>query len=357
MHRAAAAMTKIPTLPLSSGSHIPVLGLGTGSLGHKGKMSEEEVTAALETALECGYRHFDTAANYRNETIIGQVLRRWISEGKVKREELFITTKLPANGNREKDVGRFLQKSLDDLGLPYVDLYLIHYPCGILGTADDTLIPHKIIFDPTTDILGIWRGMEAQVKSSSTSVSTSLPSGGAMEAQVAAGKANNIGLSNFNAEQLQRVIKGCQVRPSVLQVEVHVYMQQGALRALCAQHDILVCGFCPLGGPFRLSSKTSKLEKMKPLLDDPLVLDVAAAHHKTPAQVLLRYLHQINVIPIPKSANPTRLLQNTQIFDFELTSAEMSSLAGLDQGPEGRIITEFFHGDHAHPEFPFHPPN
>ncbi|XP_069173527.1 1,5-anhydro-D-fructose reductase-like isoform X4 [Procambarus clarkii] len=301
MHRAAAAMTKIPTLPLSSGSHIPVLGLGTGSLGHKGK--------------------------------------------------------LPANGNREKDVGRFLQKSLDDLGLPYVDLYLIHYPCGILGTADDTLIPHKIIFDPTTDILGIWRGMEAQVKSSSTSVSTSLPSGGAMEAQVAAGKANNIGLSNFNAEQLQRVIKGCQVRPSVLQVEVHVYMQQGALRALCAQHDILVCGFCPLGGPFRLSSKTSKLEKMKPLLDDPLVLDVAAAHHKTPAQVLLRYLHQINVIPIPKSANPTRLLQNTQIFDFELTSAEMSSLAGLDQGPEGRIITEFFHGDHAHPEFPFHPPN
>nr|AAK38618.1 aldoketoreductase-like protein [Faxonius limosus] len=336
MHRAAGAMTKIPTILLNSGSHIPVMGLGTGSLGRNGKMSEEAVTAVLETALECGYRHFDSAAYYGNEAIIGQVLRRWISEGKVKREELFITTKLPTRGNREKDVARFLQKSLDNLRLPYVDLYLVHYPCGILDTDRERLSADEVTVDPTTDIHAIWR---------------------AMEAQLAAGKTKNIGLSNFNADQVQRIIKGCQVRPAVLQVEVHVYMQQGALRAFCAQHDIVVCAFCPLGGPFRLIRKASRPGEVKLLLEDPQVLDVATAHHKTPAQVLLRYLHQINVIPIPKSANPTRLFQNTQIFDFELTSAEMSRLAGLDRGHEGRIFTEFRRGDHTHPEFPFHPPH
>lgn len=186
--------------------------------------------------MECGYRHIDTAFVYDNEEIVGKVLKDWMTNGKVKREDLFITTKLPMMGLERGKTEYYLKKSLEALQLDYVDLYLIHCPWG--QKYDETCKKH--VWDNDSDFIATWAEMEKQIDSK---------------------RIKYIGLSNFNMNQIGRVLKSCRIRPANLQVELHVYLQQNELIDYCKNNDITVVAYGPLGNPaFQDNMKKYKIE-------------------------------------------------------------------------------------------------
>ncbi|XP_063931790.1 aldo-keto reductase family 1 member A1-like [Zophobas morio] len=276
------------SLTLPSGQKMPALGLGTWEA-----TNDNEIETALNTALQLGYRHIDTAAAYENENAIGRVLKQWISSGKLKREDLFITTKLPTVGVHPDRVEIFIKKSLQNLQLNYVDLYLIHFPVGC-KFKEGSVHPYanengETVFEPQTDHVAIWKKMEEQVD---------------------AGRAKNIGLSNYNITQISTVLKSARIKPANLQVELHAYLQQRELVDFCKKNGIAVVAYCPVANPgynkflVRLGQQPIQLPN---LLGDPEVAKIAQKHSKSPAQIALRFLVQIGVAPIPKSVTPKRI--------------------------------------------------
>ncbi|WP_277441399.1 aldo/keto reductase [Streptomyces sp. SPB162] len=250
---------------------MPQLGFGVW------QVPDDEATAAVSTALEAGYRSIDTAAIYGNEEGTGKA----IAASGVPREELFVTTKL---WNSEQGFDKALaafDDSLAKLGLDYVDLYLIHWPTPARDLYADT-----------------WR---------------------ALEKIYADGRAKAIGVSNFNPEHLRRVLAEGSVVPAVNQVELHPDFAQAPLRALHAEHGIATEAWSPLG-------------QGKGLLDEPVIGTIAERHGRTAAQVVLRWHLQLGNVVIPKSVTPSRIKENIDVFDFELTDADLTALAGLDAG-------------------------
>ncbi|XP_058799853.1 aldo-keto reductase Mkms_1984-like isoform X2 [Phymastichus coffea] len=302
---------------LSSGHNMPVIGLGTWQI------KPDDVDRAVSAALEDGYRHIDTATVYKNEEAIGKSLKKWFAKGN-KREDLFITTKLPPIGARAADVEKQLRMSLERLALDYVDMYLIHSPTGYL--SDD-----PPVMDFTTDHLAIWKAMEAQVK---------------------AGRAKSIGISNFNETQVLNVFDNAEIKPSNLQIELHVYNQQKPLREFCAKRNIAITGYSTLGSP--ASSAFTAGRALPQLMEHPSILKIAEAHGKSAAQVLLRHSVQSGITVIPKSTNPDRIKANHDIFDFELNEHEMKELSDLDKEEHGRIFNFLvFQGIEKHPQYPW----
>ncbi|XP_047099292.1 1,5-anhydro-D-fructose reductase-like [Schistocerca piceifrons] len=304
-----------------NGQKMPIVGLGTW------QAKVGEVGEAVDAALAAGYRHIDTAYSYRNEKEIGDTLKKWFDSGKLKREDVFIVTKLPLIGMRHSGVEKYLKKSLSGLQVDYVDLYLVHNPIGFQDVDDGGYPKDKdgqVLLDMTTDHISIWKAMEAQVD---------------------AGRARSIGLSNFNARQIKRVWQSARIKPANLQVEMHAYFQQRELRAFCRALDITVCAWGPLGTPQIYSfvekqgGDVSKLPRYD-LLGDPVVKRIAQKHGKTTAQVLIRFLMQLEVAVIPKSSNPTRVEENFAVFDFELSPEDMEALEALDKGRKGRLGSE-----------------
>ncbi|XP_053681219.1 1,5-anhydro-D-fructose reductase [Anopheles nili] len=311
-------------LTFENGHKMPALGFGTW------RAPDDEVENALNEALEAGYRHIDCAPVYLNEPTIGRVLRRWIDGGRLKREELFIVTKLPPHGTRASTVEKFLKRSLADLQLDYVDLYLVHVPFTVPEVDGPFLTDDngEIVLETTTDHVSLWKSMEEIAD---------------------AGLARSIGLSNFNQRQIQRVLDNCRIKPANLQIENHIYLQQNGLVKFCKANGITVTAYSPLG-----SKGIEKLLKrdVPDLLDNPVVKEVAQRNEKTAAQVLLRHLLQRGIAAIPKSTNAGRLRQNIALFDFELSDDDINQLNGLDQNI--RICDfGFFPGITKHPEFPF----
>ncbi|XP_015585198.1 1,5-anhydro-D-fructose reductase-like isoform X2 [Cephus cinctus] len=319
---------------LSSGYDMPTVGLGTW------QAKPEEIETAVGTALDSGYKHIDTAFNYNNEDAIGKSLKKWFENGG-KREELFITTKLPHYGNRPADVEKFMKLSLQKLGLDYVDMYLVHMPFAFVKeeNADAPVICEdgSYVLDLNTDPVAVWKEMEKQVKS---------------------GRARSIGLSNFNEDQILKIINNSEIKPSNLQVELHAYHQQKALCEFCKKHRIAVTAYSPLGSPGAKAHFQAKYnystDKFPNLLGHPVVQKIAEAHKKTTAQVLLRHLVQQGIIVIPKSSSPNRIKSNAAIYDFELSNEELKQMDALDRGAAGRIFNFlFFKGVENHPHYPF----
>ncbi|KAL3286151.1 hypothetical protein HHI36_000663 [Cryptolaemus montrouzieri] len=322
--------SKIPTITLNNGANTPSIGYGTW------QALDEELERALETALEAGYRHIDTAYVYQNEKVIGKVLKRWISNGKLKREDIFLVTKLPPAGNRPEGVVKYLKRSLENLQVDYVDLYLIHAPFGLPDFEGD--FPPKgndgnVILDMSTDHIAIWKALEEQVD---------------------AGRTKAIGLSNFNKSQIERILKNSRIKPCALQIEQHVYLQQKELVDLCKENNILVTAYSPLGTPGmnKYFGKRGIKVDLPDILGNPAVKAIAKKHSKTEAQVLLHFYVQQGWLPIPKSVNPERIRQNLDIFDFQLDQQDVKELKSLDAGIR---ILDFgpFTGVDKHPEFPF----
>ncbi|KAL0809817.1 hypothetical protein ABMA28_011309 [Loxostege sticticalis] len=302
---------KAPRFPLNDGHSIPAMGLGTflgfDENGQK-ESKNNEVENSVTWALEAGYRLIDTAAAYRNEDQVGQALKK----SAVPREHIFIVTKLASNEKR--DVVGSLRKSLERLNQTYVDLYLIHNPVSFT--------PDEKAFE-VIDYLDTWKGME--------------------EAKTL-GLARSIGISNFNTSQMERLMEHCSIKPSVLQVEVNLNLAQNKLLDYCKQHNMVVMAYTPFGSLFEHDN-----EAPLPRVNDPTLVGIADKYKKTTPQVVLKYLVQRGLVPIPKSVHKNRIEQNIDIFDFTLTDEEMETLSKFNK--DYRVVHPSFWQEH--PYYPF----
>jgi 2,5-diketo-D-gluconate reductase A len=268
-----------PALPLNNGLSIPQLGLGTWPL------SDAEVAPVIQTAVELGYRHIDTAAKYGNETGVG----RGIRGSGVVREELFVTTKLDGGYQGDDRAIAGLDASLDRLGLDYVDLLLIHWP-----------LPQRDLFVST------WRTFEKLLE---------------------AGKTRSIGVSNFTPAHLDRLLAETDVVPAVNQIQISPYIVRAGQRSYDTEHGIVTTSWSPLG-------------QGGTLLADPLITGLAEKYGKTAGQIVLRWHLDLGLVAIPKSANPARLRENLEVFDFTLDGGDVTAISGLDQGPGAGVDSD-----------------
>ncbi|CAH0555755.1 unnamed protein product [Brassicogethes aeneus] len=319
-------------IDIQEGNKMPIVGLGTWQC-----TNEEELVNALDVALEIGYRHIDTAYAYGNEQIIGKVLKKWFDSGKLKREDLFITTKLPLFAIKADKVEEMIKASLKSLDVDYVDLYLIHFPVYMkLNDGEIFSRSEKTYETEVTDHLAVWKKMEEQVR---------------------AGRTKAIGVSNFNIRQIDRILKNSEIKPANLQVELHVQLQQRELVKFCQDNGVSVTAYSPLGSPGYNKFLESFGKPVKPipdLINDLSIKKIAKKHEKTNAQVLLRYTMQRNVAVIPKSINPNRLKENFDVFDFSLDEDDVKIINDMEVGEAARVCDcMLFPGLEKNVEFPF----
>ncbi|XP_047998578.1 aldo-keto reductase AKR2E4-like [Leguminivora glycinivorella] len=304
---------KAPVLELNDGNKIPVVSLGTGR-GTAGHAPMDEVRQAVFWAIEQGYRHIDTAAFYQDEPEVGQGIADAIAKGMVKREDIYVTTKLWNDRHAQDQVVPSLRESLKRLNLEYVDLYLIHFPIALNADGSDSDI----------DYLETWKGMEEAKK---------------------LGLAKSIGVSNFTIEQLDRLIDNCQIKPAVNQIEVHPALTQVPLVSHCQKLGVAVMAYCPHG--FLVTRKSKDIPP--PQFDDPKLVAIAEKYRKTTSQVVLRYLLDRGLIIVPKSTNQTRLAQNLDLFDFKLTDEEVVTIGQFNSN--SRVIIHPYWKNNVH--YPF----
>ncbi|KAL8490272.1 hypothetical protein ACS0TY_025491 [Phlomoides rotata] len=290
----------IPEVELNSGYKMPLLGLGTASF----TTSKADEVQAMLHAIERGYRHLDTAAHYGSEEAVGEAVAEAVKRGLVKsRSELFICSKLWASDNHADRVLPALKKSLHNLKLEYIDLYLIHWPVAVTQeSAFEYPVANKKNIIPF-DCKAVWSVMEECQRS---------------------GLVKSIGVSNFSCKKIEDLLSFATIPPAVNQVELNPLWQQKKLVDLCKARGIVVTGYSPLGsaGQFWGSDRVVGIPALK---------DIAKAKAKSVPQVILRWAHQHGVATVAKSYNPQRMQENSEIFDWELSDEECKIISELPQ--------------------------
>lgn len=290
---------------------MPTVGLGLW------KIEREQVAHVVKQAIQIGYRHLDSAADYGNEVEVGHGIKQALDEGLCKREDLWITSKLWNTFHATEHVEQACDKTLADLGVEYLDLYLIHFPISLQYVPIATRYPPEWIFDP--------EAQEPEMKIALVPLSETWR---AMEALVAKGKVKQIGVCNYNSALMHDLMAYAKIKPAVLQIESHPYLAQERLLRLAAEYDIAVTTFSPLGSLSYIELDMARQEES--LLQQPVVLAAAERLDRSAAQVLLRWGVQRGTAIIPKTSRVTRLAENLALFDFELSSQEMEAISALN---------------------------
>ena len=267
----------VPDITLNDGNTIPQFGLGVFQI------PPHDTATAVRTALEIGYRHIDTAEMYENEKGVGQGIR----ESVLDRHEVYVTSKLGNGFHRPDDARRAFEGTLSALGSDYVDLFLIHWPLPTLYDGD---------------FVSTWNVLEEFARD---------------------GRARSIGVSNFTPAHLARLAAGSDTVPAVNQIEVHPFFVNDEVRAYGRDQGIVTEAWSPIA--------------QGRVLEDPSIADIAAAHGKSVAQVVLRWHIQRGDIVFPKSTSPQRMAENIALFDFSLDGDQMAVISGLDRGVDGRL--------------------
>jgi alcohol dehydrogenase (NADP+) len=302
------------SITFSNGDQMPIIGLGTW----KSKLGE--VYQAVLWAIEAGYRHIDCAAIYDNEKEVGNALTKAFKDGLVKREELFVTSKLWNSNHRLDDVVPALKKTLSDLKLDYLDLYLIHWPVSFKKGIGFAQTREEFFTYGDVPLVQTWEGMEKAKNR---------------------GLAKHIGVSNFNIAKLNEIIKAGRIAPEMNQVEMHPFLPQNKLLNFCKENSILMTAYSPLGSGDRVA--TSKKSNEPSLLENEIVMELASKHGVSPAQILISYSVHRNIAVIPKSVNQERISQNLAAIEINLGEGDMEKLANI--GTAYRFIDgSFFTG-------------
>lgn len=299
--------------PLIGKINLPQIGLGLW------KIERDQAAEVVYQAIEQGYRHFDCASDYGNEKEVGAGLAKAMQDGLCSRDDLWITSKLWNSNHRKENVPKAIKRTLSDLQLDYLDLYLVHFPISLRHVPLEERYPAGWYFDPEAEdpkmeldpvpLMETWRAMEDLFDLR---------------------QARNIGVCNFTAALLSDLISYAKVLPAVLQVESHPFLVQENLKRWCDVHQIVFTAFSPLGaGSYvPLGMATNK----ESVLELPEILDLASKYHRSPAQIVLRWATQRGISVIPKTSRIRRLQENLSLYDFELTESECEQISAMDCG-------------------------
>lgn len=300
------------TIKLNSGYEMPQVGFGCW------KVDNKTCADQIYNAIKVGYRLFDGAEDYGNEKEVGEGINRAIADGLVARDELFVVSKLWNNFHHPDNVEKALDKTLSDLNLEYLDLFLIHFPIAFKFVPFEEKYPpgfycgdtNKFIYEDVP-IIDTWRALEKLVEK---------------------GKIRSIGVSNFNGSLLVDLLRAAKIKPAVLQIEHHPYLQQPQLIKWVKSKGIAVTAYSSFGPQSFVELNHPKVGSCTTLFEHEDILSIAKKHGKSPGQVLLRWATQNGLAVIPKSNKTERLVQNLNVNDFDLSALDLSAIAKLDIG-------------------------
>ncbi|KAK5118338.1 NAD(P)H-dependent D-xylose reductase (XR) [Meristemomyces frigidus] len=305
-------MPSAPTIKLSNGKEMPLVGFGLW------KVDNATCAETVYNAIKTGYRLFDGACDYGNEKEVGQGIKKAMDDGLVKREELFIVSKLWNTFHDKERVKPICKKQLEDYGIDYFDLYVIHFPIAL-----------KYV-DPSVRYPPSWQNEKGDaIEISKTPLSVTYA---AMEELYEEGLIKAIGISNYNTALLLDLQRYAKTMPQCLQIEHHPYLVQQDLLNLCKELKLTITAYSSFGPASFLELEMEKAKNVPLLFDQQDIQAIAKKHNKSAGQVLLRWATQRNIAVIPKSNNPDRLAQNLDVCSFDLEQSEIEKISSLDKG-------------------------